>query len=92
MVGWEFETPWGVSLFYTNGQPMGAYSSFPSFSLAHHFMLHICSLRVGYDVQYYLLGDDIVIKGQQSALAYETLLKEFGMEKQDTKSVISTRG
>jgi len=93
MVGYEFTTPWEVrSLKYTNGQPMGAYSSFPAFSLAHHLILHICSVRLGYDIQYYLLGDDIVIKGRESALMYEVLLEELGMEKQDTKSVISSQG
>lgn len=92
MTGWSFKNPWTEDLFYTNGQPMGAYSSFPSFSLAHHLILHMCSTRLGYDVEYYLLGDDIVIKGEEAALVYQDVLNELGMEKQDTKSVISDRG
>jgi hypothetical protein len=71
---------------------MGAYSSFPSFSLAHHFLLHICEQELGCTIQYYLLGDDIVIKGTSAATAYSRIIEDFGMEKQDTKSVLSMHG
>lgn len=39
MVGYDFSTPSGSRVKYSVGNPMGFYSSWASFALAHHFIM-----------------------------------------------------
>jgi len=48
MVGYSFDCPAG-KLIYSVGNPMGAYSSFPSFALAHHYIIYYCCRVLGKD-------------------------------------------
>jgi hypothetical protein len=43
LVKMDFMTPEGDRLFYQAGQPMGAYSSWPVFSLCHHLVVQIAA-------------------------------------------------
>jgi len=46
MVGYPFNFE-GKDLFYAVGNPMGAYSSFNSFALTHHFLIYHCCRKLG---------------------------------------------
>lgn len=87
----RFTNEKGISsdISYSVGNPMGAYSSFNSFALAHHYLLyHICK-NLGKDwkaLPYALLGDDIVICDEQVAERYMSLIKQLGMEYSSAKT------
>lgn len=58
---------------YNTGNPMGAYSSWPSFAVAHHFLIYHCCRSIGMEwktAPYFLLGDDILIGDDTLAEAY----------------------
>jgi hypothetical protein len=80
MVGQEFTTPDGESTInYIVGQPMGAKSSWPMFTLSHHIIVQYAALSVGYNCwfnNYIMLGDDIVINDNNVAKAYIEILTE----------------
>jgi len=68
---------------YQVGNPMGAYSSFNSFALAHHYLIYYCCREVRVDwksLDYALLGDDIVICNEKIAERYMSLLVQLGIE------------
>lgn len=46
MVGHPFDFQ-GDKLVYAAGNPMGAYSSFNSFALTHHFLIYHCCRELG---------------------------------------------
>jgi len=46
MVGFPFDYL-GSKVIYSTGNPMGAYSSFNSFALAHHYIVYYCCKAVG---------------------------------------------
>nr|UOL49043.1 MAG: putative RNA-dependent RNA polymerase [Mitoviridae sp.] len=82
MVGFPFESPKG-SLRYSVGNPMGAYSSWSSFAVAHHFVVYSCiqDLNLSWsDVPYCLLGDDIVIGHEKVGELYLAKLKLLGVD------------
>jgi len=39
----------GKMISYSVGNPMGAYSSFASFALAHHYVIFYCCKQLGLD-------------------------------------------
>lgn len=82
-------------LKYGVGQPMGAYSSWAVFALTHHAMVQVAARRTGYKgwyPHYALLGDDIVIAGEDVANAYLALAGQIGVEISIAKSLISDVG
>jgi hypothetical protein len=91
MVGEEFMNPEGDLLKYSVGQPMGAYSSWPTFTLCHHLTVHIAAKRVNKDsfTNYMLLGDDIVIADCEVAKSYLAILSELGVETSEQKTHVS---
>jgi hypothetical protein len=64
----------GTWIKYNTGQPMGAYSSWPSFTITHHLILLLAAKQCGYNPsefnQYMILGDDIVISNTPVAKRY----------------------
>lgn len=70
-----------LSLRYEAGQPMGAYSSWPTMALTHHIIVQIAALRAGFRhfKDYALLGDDIVIANDVVATQYKLLLSILDM-------------
>lgn len=82
-------------LKYGVGQPMGAYSSWAVFALTHHCMVQVAATRTGYKGWYpfyALLGDDIVIAGEDVAKAYLALAGQIGVEISMAKSLVSDVG
>jgi len=84
MVGTPFWCP-NINNFinYSVGNPMGAYSSWASFALTHHFVVYWACKNVGLEwrtAEYVLLGDDIVINNNIIAKEYKRLLSQLGVE------------
>ncbi|BAV56289.1 RNA-dependent RNA polymerase [Fusarium poae mitovirus 1] len=87
----EFSTPDGEKIQYNAGQPMGTYSSWVSFTLAHHLVVHWCAKLEGvkdFD-QYIILGDDIVIKHNKIAKRYIKIMEKLGVELSLAKTHVS---
>jgi hypothetical protein len=79
---------------YGAGQPMGAYSSWPSMALTHHFIIIIAGLRAKLSQRvimssYTVLGDDLVIANKLLAESYLKILAELDMPISLEKSHIS---
>jgi len=82
MIGYPFESKRG-KLVYQVGNPMGAYSSWASFAVAHHFLVYSCIEDLGLqwsDVPYCLLGDDIVIGHELVAKLYLSRIRDLGVD------------
>jgi len=93
--------PW-VRLQYSVGQPMGALSSFAMLAVTHHLIAQL-AYRVAYKVPdstpwtkdtwytgYECTGDDIIFFDKLVAEEYLSLMTDFGVPINTTKSVIAT--
>jgi hypothetical protein len=70
------------SVTYAVGTPMGAYTSFNAFAVAHHFFVFLACKRAKKNWKrcpYMLLGDDIVIANDIVAKEYMKILEEWGV-------------
>nr|BEQ09752.1 MAG: RdRP [Stromatinia cryptomeriae mitovirus 1-I] len=86
MVKEEFEYE-GQSVSWMTGQPLGAKSSWAMFTIAHHTIMSIACLRSKSDLSnYYILGDDVVIRTKKLAKAYMDIMSELGVSLSDSKS------
>jgi len=87
-----FYVPWEDKLIYYNaGQPMGAYSSWSTFTITHHVVLQYIHKNLGLTEMYYqILGDDIVIYHDEVAKEYQRLMKELEVDISIPKSNISS--
>jgi len=68
---------------------MGAYSSWASFALSHHFIVYSACRNLNKDwktANYVLLGDDIVINDNDLADEYRKLLSQLGVEVSPSKT------
>ncbi|AZT88622.1 RNA-dependent RNA polymerase [Loramyces juncicola mitovirus 1] len=82
MVGYPFDYN-GTTLSYSTGNPMGAYSSFNSFALTHHYIIYTICKKLGKkwkSLPYALLGDDIVIADQEVGEEYMKVIKTLGLD------------
>jgi len=82
MVGYPFDHK-DQKISYKVGNPMGAYSSFNSFALTHHYLIFFCCKVLGKDwksLPYALLGDDLVIGDKDVGEMYMQLIKDLGLE------------
>lgn len=88
MVGFPFDYQ-GRSINYIRGNPMGAYSSWSAFVLAHHFLIY-CACKEAHvkwkKCPYLLLGDDIVIANDKVAESYIRILQRFEIPFSQEKS------
>jgi len=76
---------------YNCGQPMGAYSSWATFTLTHHLLVQYCAYKEKLSLpfkSYYLLGDDIVIKHDLVAKRYLSVMNDLGVEISKPKTLI----
>lgn len=96
MVGYPFWTRLSNNsvepINYAVGNPMGAYSSWNSFALAHHYVMYSCCRDLGINwsnAPYVLLGDDIVIKHGALAKKYMDVISSLGVEFSSQKTHIS---
>jgi len=93
MIGYEFMDPKGSPRTFRTGQPMGAHSSWPIFTLCHHLIVQFSSFRAGLPApfkDYRLLGDDIVIANDQVAAKYLEVMTELDVMISFTKTHVST--
>lgn len=79
---------------YSTGQPMGAHSSWPLFTLSHHLVVQVAAKRAGACTHslfndYCLLGDDIVIHHDDVAREYKKILNTYDVPISDAKSHVS---
>jgi hypothetical protein len=86
--------PYVDAVKYATGQPMGALSSWAMLALTHHIMVRMAALRVGYREfsLYLVLGDDLVIADKRVAASYLDIAKEWDIEINLSKSIISDNG
>jgi hypothetical protein len=91
LVNREYSTPEGNCIQYAVGQPMGAYSSWPAFTLSHHLVVWYCAklCKIQNFDQYIILGDDIVIKNDKVAKRYQRVMKKLGVELSLNKTHVS---
>lgn len=84
------------NFYYSVGQPMGALSSWASLAITHHLIMQVSSRLVYHNVdwfdKYELLGDDIIIFDELVAIQYLSLMRDLGVEINESKSVISPDG
>lgn len=82
LIDHEFYVPWNSSFVkYNAGQPMGAYSSWSTFTICHHLVVAYAAKINGLTKfkQYILLGDDIVIYNDAVAETYKMLMERLGV-------------
>lgn len=83
MVGLPFDLPKNnkrKNIYYSVGNPMGAYSSWASFALAHHYVIYYCCRELNKDwksLSYSLLGDDIAIGDPEVGELYIKVITQF---------------
>jgi hypothetical protein len=82
------------SVKYRVGQPMGAYSSWAMLAITHHWILQHSSFllgKSGWNEDYEILGDDLVIFDSDLADQYLKICKSLGVEINISKSIISSK-
>jgi len=82
------------NLSYSVGTPMGAYTSWGSFALAHHALVYSCCLELGIkwsEAKYFLLGDDILFGDHRLSELYKIKIKRLGVEFSLPKTYTSTK-
>jgi len=91
MIGYPFDTPKG-KVSYSVGNPMGFYSSWASFTVAHHYVMFYCCKKLKIDwktANYIILGDDVVIGDPTLAEYYKQVILDLGVEFSAPKSYTS---
>lgn len=76
---------------YQCGQPMGAYASWPLFSLAHHLVVEYCANEVNTPIKqkYRIIGDDNIITDKKTAELYLSVMRKLGLNINQGKTVLS---
>ena len=80
------------TISYQVGNPMGAYSSWNSTTLSHHFVIWKACKNKGIKwktLPYAMLGDDLVIGNQTVALEYCRLIRTLGVHWSKEKTHVS---
>lgn len=92
LTSFPFYVPWeDKTITYNCGQPMGAYSSWSTFTLSHHVILHYIHHKLDLKEYFYMiLGDDIVIYHDDVAKMYQDIMKQLDVEISIPKSCISS--
>jgi hypothetical protein len=93
MVGYAFSGPGGSVNRYSVGNPMGAYSSWATFALSHHFVMFWCcqELQVKWtSARYVILGDDVLIGDPRLGELYRAKVLSLGVDISQPKSFVSS--
>jgi hypothetical protein len=92
LTSFPFYVPWeDRTITYNCGQPMGAYSSWSTFTLSHHVVLHYIHHTLNLKEKFYMiLGDDIVIYHDEVAKMYQDIMKQLDVGISIPKSCISS--
>lgn len=94
MIGTPFDYK-GRKVTYETGNPMGAYSSWPATTLAHHFFVFLACRKAGMKWKkcpYMMLGDDIVIADDIIAKYYKDILSDWCISYSKQKTHTSKYG
>nr|ASM94089.1 putative RNA-dependent RNA polymerase [Barns Ness dog whelk narna-like virus 1] len=91
--------PWACSIrepnevvHFSRGQPLGLGPSFFAFALTHHAILDgLCEKHKLSRKNYFILGDDVVIKGNRLANLYRKTMSNLGCSFSDSKSITSNK-
>jgi hypothetical protein len=85
---WEKDSILSSMVKYKVGQPMGARSSWATFTLSHHLVVQYAAFLEGFYPfdQYILLGDDIVIYHDKVAKRYLEVINSLGVDISIAKS------
>lgn len=90
MVGEEFVYEHGKAR-YSQGQPMGAYSSWPIMAISHHLIIRYAGRLCGItEPKYWVLGDDALIIGDELFNSYKNVCNLLNMKVNDSKTFRST--
>lgn len=92
MVKYPFDYK-GKKISYSVGNPMGLYSSWSSFALAHHYIFFEIARELGLPwrtLPYVLLGDDVLIGDDKVGERYMQKVKSLGIEVSELKTHISS--
>jgi len=86
-----------VEVVFQIGQPLGAYSSWPTFALTHHGFVQYCAKRAGVSKarwfrRYAILGDDVIIAHSEVAQIYKELMILLGVKISAHKTITSDNG
>jgi len=84
----------GRKISYAVGNPMGAYSSWNSFTLSHHYVMYWCCRELGIpwrDSKYCILGDDVLIGDSSLAMKYKEAITLLGVDFSPMKTHESSR-
>lgn len=75
-------------LYFRRGQPMGVYSSWPAMAITHHLLVRWALTRKGlsYKNRYALLGDDLLIVGDEEFNAYKEVVEISGLILNESKT------
>jgi hypothetical protein len=81
--------------YYTNGQPMGLFLSFPMFELAHYVILKF-AVATSDGATFAICGDDVVVACEEKDSVvifnrYKNLIERFGGVISPTKTIRSMR-
>jgi hypothetical protein len=93
MVGYPFDYWRKGSLTYSVGNPMGLYSSWASFAVAHHYLFFVIARELGRPwrtLPYVLLGDDVLIGDHDVGKRYMEMVRSLGIEVSELKTHISS--
>lgn len=72
---------------------MGAYSSWASFALAHHYVMFYCCKSLSLEwssAKYVILGDDILIGDSRLGAKYREIMEELGVDIAPDKTLVSS--
>lgn len=78
---------------YSVGQPMGAYASWAALAVSHHLLIRYAAFLIDdQDPKYWVLGDDVLIKGHTLASKYQELIGDMGLSISLKKSILPMEG
>jgi len=84
----NFKTPQGNVVRWAVGQPLGALSSWITFSITHHLIIRFCA-GTPYFNKYVILGDDVAIMSRQVAQKYVEVMGKLGVSINMNKGFVS---
>lgn len=78
---------------YQVGNPIGLYSSWRTFAVAHHYVMYYCcrELKINWKTaKYCILGDDLVISDPLLGAKYMEVITSLGVDFSPQKTIISS--
>lgn len=80
------------AVYWTKGQPLGTYPSFPAFSLTLGFVLRSIERMLGKEDTFRTLGDDVIITDERVHKRFRDFLDQHEMPVSEEKSLSGSVG